>query len=84
MNWRRKVQRSVNGIFNQFGLELRAAARDALPEDLPDAEAYTGPEDFSRLFRQWRTRSDSIFLTPEESENTMLSTQKLYFHERMF
>ena len=84
MNWRRKVQQSVNSIVNHFGLELRAAARNELPRNLPDAEAYTGPEDFSRLFRPWRAPGARTFLTPEVLENTMLSTQKLYFLERMF
>jgi O-methyltransferase len=53
--------------------------RQVIPDIVPDQDLYTGPEDFSRLFRPWRGKEFGRFLTPEITNNTMLSRQKLYW-----
>ena len=83
MNVRSALQVTVNKVANRFGLELRQAARNALPDALPDPESYFGPEDFSRLYRPWRASEAASYLTPEVLANTMLSRQKLYFLNKM-
>lgn len=83
MSLRSALQVSVNKVVNRFGLELRQAARNSLPDTLPDPESYLGPEDFSRLYRPWRAPEADQYLTPEVMANTMLSRQKLYFLKKM-
>jgi O-methyltransferase len=73
----------INKVVRRFGLELRPASINPLPERLPDAEAYVGPEDFSRLYRPWRTDDAREYLTPAVLANTFLSAQKLYFLKTM-
>lgn len=73
----------MNKVAGRFGLEVRQAAKNILPETLPDREAYVGPEDFNRFYRPWRNSEAGEYLTPEVIANTLLSAQKLYFLERM-
>jgi len=53
--------------------------RQIIPETIPDRELYTGPEDFSRLFRPWLGEEFGRLLTPQITGNTGLSRQKLYW-----
>lgn len=50
-----------------------------IPPEIPDPSLYTGPEDFSRLFRPWLGPEYERWFTPSVVQNTMLSRQKLYF-----
>ena len=77
MNALKKVIRRSVG---RMGYQLNPSNRAQLiPPEIPDAELYAGPEDFSRLFRPWRGPEYDRWFTPEIVQNTMLSRQKLYF-----
>jgi hypothetical protein len=57
--------------------------RQTLPSKIPDLDCYTGPEDYSRLFRPWRSPDFLQLLRPEVRMNSMLSPQKLYTLRQM-
>jgi SAM-dependent methyltransferase len=73
----------LNRLLKPAGWELARLPRQVIPPDLPDAEAYSGPEHHARMFRPWQAASFRRRLTPEVTANTMLSHQKLYFLSRM-
>ncbi len=54
-----------------------------IPEIVPDPELYAGPEDFSRLFRPWLGADFSRLMTPQVTNNSGLSRQKLYLLLRL-
>lgn len=62
----------------------RIDRNQVVPAIVKDAELYTGPEDFSRLFRPWLGRDYDQIFRPEVVGNTMLSRQKLYFLLKLF
>jgi predicted O-methyltransferase YrrM len=74
----------INGFLKLVGIELvRLPRRQVMPAELPDAPLYTGPEDYHRLLRPWRSAEFDRWFTPSVTDNTMLSRQKLYFLLRM-
>jgi SAM-dependent methyltransferase len=76
--------RFVNRLLAPAGcLLVRPPRSQVLPPDLPDADLYTGPEDYARLFRPWRSKEWDAALRPEILANTLLSRQKLYFLHEM-
>src|SRR5688572_25479978 len=66
--------------FERAGYRLnRVNCGQVIPDIVPDAGLYAGPEDFSRLFRPWLGKEYDQLFTPAVLANTMLSRQKLYF-----
>lgn len=73
----------LNRLLRPAGWEIVRRPDQVIPPDLPDAAAYTGPEDHARLFRPWLAADFTRWLTPAVTGNTMLSRQKLYLLSRM-
>src|SRR5581483_5999759 len=77
--------RIIRTALERAGFEIRRVSRkQILPSELPDPELYTGPEDFSRLFRPWLGREWDKYFTTQVVQNTMLSRKKLYFLAKLF
>ena len=74
------LEQMIRRLVGRVGYQLNPFNRaQVVPPEIPDPELYTGPEDFSRLFRPWRGSDYDRWFTPEITQNTMLSRQKLYF-----
>ncbi len=72
------LRRLINQCLRPLHLELVRLPSQVIPDPLPQAELYTGPEDYARLFRPWRSEATKRWLRPAVRDNTMLSDQKLY------
>lgn len=77
MNWLKQI---LDKPLARAGYQLHRFNREQIvPPEIPDPVLYTGPEDFSRLFRPWLGRDYDRWFTPEVMQNTMLSRKKLYW-----
>ena len=77
MNWLKQI---LDKPLARAGYQLHRFNRDQIvPPEISDPALYTGPEDFSRLFRPWLDREYDRWFTPEVMQNTMLSRKKLYW-----
>src|SRR5262249_10687386 len=73
------LKRMIHHALERRGYRLhRLNRQQIIPAEIPDAQLYQGPEDFSRLYRPWNSPEYDRWLTPAVLENTMLSRQKLY------
>lgn len=73
------LRRLLQIPLSRFGYQLTPIPRwQIIPEIIPDRQLYTGPEDFSHLFRPWLGEDFERLLTPQVASNTGLSRQKLY------
>lgn len=70
----------IECVLGAFDYKLyRFNSSQVIPPNIGDVSLYTGPEDFSRLFRPWRGGEHDRIFGPEILSNSMLSRQKLYF-----
>lgn len=77
--------RIIRKALERTGFEIRRSNREqVIPSELPDPQSYTGPEDFSRLFRPWLGQQFERYFTEAVLRNTMLSKQKLYILMKLF
>lgn len=75
-----RLKRILDKTLARAGYQLHRFNRDQIvPPEISDAALYTGPEDYSRLFRPWLDRDYDRWFTPEVVQNTMLSRKKLYW-----
>lgn len=74
------VVRMVKQTLAHFGYQLCPYPKhQVIPGNVPDAELYSGPEDYSRLYRPWLGAQYDRIFAPEVLQNTMLSRKKLYY-----
>src|SRR5258708_5412354 len=57
----------------------RMDPHQVIPAHAKDLDLYARPEDFSRLYKTWRSPEFERLLTPDVVQNTMLSRMKLYY-----
>jgi hypothetical protein len=79
------LKQVIQKSLKRAGYQLQPFNRGQLiPREIPDPALYSGPEDWSLLFRPWRGSDYDRWFTAEIVQNTMLSRQKLYFLLKLF
>lgn len=79
-----RLTRLIKRSLESRGVLVQRISRDQVfPADLPNAEWYTRPEDYSRLLKIWRSAEYQKLFTPAVVNHTFLSPMKLYYLHRL-